>query len=336
MNDRNRQIERLVRDPRLKRFHDYLLKEGLGLWRRVKYLYMMRKIFRLFGDDFDLDEVVKWIMKEYRGFTRRDYMLTLKYYMKSKGVEVDLDTSVKKDEIRKMKPTQLLTEEEVKKLIDGADDLMMKVMISLLWETGMRTGELLNISKEDVQPTYYGFLIRVKGKTGVRPIPILDSSPILAMWLEKVESGKLFKVSEEAFRKRLRDLAKEVGIKKRVYPYLFRHTRATLMAKKFGEEIMKKYFGWVEDSDMPAVYVHLSASDVEKAILEKYGLESRQVEQEGTHCWRCGHRNMRGSRYCSRCGSPLDQTKVYMREQYIELLKEKIKKLKDLREDLPP
>ena len=332
-------IGRLRRDPLLRSFDDFLIREyDLGKNRRLKYLYSIRKIVEKFGEpnSNNYKDIVTWIKKSFKGYTRRDYLLTLKYFLRFRGVDTSFKVTPKKSEIKKLRPTQLLTPSEVKRLVDASDDLMIRVMILLLWETGIRIGELLNIRKEDIEETEYGFLIRVSGKTGVRAVPVIMSAPQLAQYLNSVGQGKLFNISYDHFRYVLKKLAEKAGIKKRIYPHLFRHSRATLLAKKrVGEHIMRQYFGWDEDSEMPSIYVHLAASDVEDAILELYEYEGKKVGRESIPCWRCGHQNLPGSRYCNRCGSPLDQSRVAIQEIKMQRLFELLERLRDLRGKLP-
>ncbi|WP_340819137.1 hypothetical protein [Methanolobus sp. WCC4] len=40
---------------------------------------------------------------------------------------------------------------------------------------------------------------------------------------------------------------------------------------------MNAYFGWVQGSDMPAVYVHLSGRDVDDAVLKANGVVSHET-----------------------------------------------------------
>jgi len=44
------------------------------------------------------------------------------------------------------------------------------------------------------------------------------------------------------------------------------------MANYLTEAQMNLYFGWVQGSDMPSVYVHLSGRDVDDAILKANGI----------------------------------------------------------------
>ncbi|GAG38420.1 unnamed protein product, partial [marine sediment metagenome] len=184
-------------------------------------------------------------------------------------------------------PEELLTEEEVKRMISAAWTPRDRAIISLLWESGCRVGELLTMRIKNVSFEENLTRITVLGKTGARRVPLLDSTPYLAEWLENhpfnedsdaflwvgignVGRGEFLKYP--ALRKMLVNVAKKAKVKKKVNPHNFRHSRATFLANHLTEAQMNQYLGWVRGSDMAATYVHLSGRDVDDAILKMRGL----------------------------------------------------------------
>jgi len=111
------------------------------------------------------------------------------------------------------------------------------------------------------------------------------------------------------YAKIVKKAAKKAGIKKRVYPHILRHSRATVLANKLTEHQMNVYFGWVQGSDMPSIYVHLSGRDIEGAIKQVYGLEDKEEDKtlKPVKCPRCAELNTPYSRFCHKCGLPLDE-----------------------------
>ena len=65
---------------------------------------------------------------------------------------------------------------------------------------------------------------------------------------------------------------------------------------------------------MASIYVHLSGREVDKTLLNMYGLESKEIEdkQNGNEvlkpkkCNRCDTLNQATSKFCMECGQPLD------------------------------
>ena len=66
--------------------------------------------------------------------------------------------------------------------------------------------------------------------------------------------------------------------------------------------------GWKQGSKMPSVYVHLAGEDVDEAQCMLSGIAKVEKEDEKLKsilCQRCNGNNPPGSKFCSRCGTPL-------------------------------
>jgi hypothetical protein len=177
---------------------------------------------------------------------------------------------------------------------------------------------------KDVSFDQYGAIINVAGKTGARRVRLVTSGPYLQEWINKHEFNYdpdkyvwiLKSTGEIMSYSRLADIikstAKAVGIKKRMYPHLFRHSRATFLANKLTEAQMKQYLGWTQSSKMAAVYVHLSGRDTDNAILGLNGIKI-QKEQEVSEelkpktCARCKKVHSATTKFCNQCGLILDE-----------------------------
>jgi integrase len=60
--------------------------------------------------------------------------------------------------------------------------------------------------------------------------------------------------------------------------HLWRHTCATAKAKLgWNEAQLRAYFGWSDESDEPAAYVHLAAADMRARVREDHGLDSAGI-----------------------------------------------------------
>ncbi|MHA2266013.1 MAG: tyrosine-type recombinase/integrase, partial [Candidatus Thorarchaeota archaeon] len=209
-------------------------------------------------------------------------------------------------------------------------------IVAVLWESGCRIGELLNLRIRHVSFEENLTRITVHGKTGARRVPLIDSTPYLAEWLENHPMrdkrgsplwvgigtvGRDRRLEYAALRKMLQNMARKAKIGKKVNPHNFRHSRATMLANHLTEAQMNQYFGWVTGSDMPSTYVHLSGRDVDDAILKMRGLSKPKEEEiEGSlapkTCPRCDLANKATGKFCMRCGAILDvQTAVAMQDE---------------------
>jgi ribosomal protein L40E len=194
----------------------------------------------------------------------------------------------------------------------------------------------------------------VNGKTGMRRLRIIASTPYLSTWMnnhplkESPEAplwigigtrNKNEIMTYSSINALLRKLGKRAGIKKRLNPHTFRHSRATYLANHLTEAQMNQLFGWVQGSDMPSTYVHLSGRDVDKALLKIYGLAKDEAEKEESplkpkKCVRCDETNPVTSKFCNRCGMVLDvETAMFVEDERSvsdELLTAVLKKNPDL------
>ena len=88
-------------------------------------------------------------------------------------------------------PEELLREEEILQLIGACRNDKHKAVIALLWDTGIRIGELLGLKIKDVvlKSDELSYII-VSGKTGMRRIPIVFSVPYLSNHINSAGSAK--------------------------------------------------------------------------------------------------------------------------------------------------
>jgi len=335
-----RRIEDSDIDGRSKKlileFYSDCLIRGLSKARIVKYLDTLERIARFFKKSFDeitKDDVAEFIRSveesNYSEWTKRDYKLILKIFFKWLKNSEDYPEEVSwiKTRVRNsnMFPEGLLTEEEVKRLVKHAANLRDRALILTLYESGCRIGELLSLRIRNVQFDDYGAVLIVNGKTGSRRVRIIESAPVLASWMENhplrddpnaplwvnlSTRNRYHALTYEGAKAILKRTAKRAGLKKRIYPHLFRHSRATRLANVLTEAQLKQLFGWVQDSRMAATYVHLSGRDVDNALLKLHGMK---VDAEGGEekftvivCPRCGNKNSPTSKFCNACGLCLD------------------------------
>lgn len=335
----------------IMKFHDNCFAEGLSVARVLFLMNRLWNIARWVNKDFTemTEEEIKELVcrigqMEYTEQTKLDHKKVIKKFFK--WLDGD-DQRVKWLKISTGKngeklPEELLNKEDIQKLINACHHVRDKALISVLWESGCRAGELLGMRIKSVQFDANGALVMLHGKTGSRRVRLVSSVPHLSNWLEhhpcrsdpeaplwvSVGSKNHAKqVMYHCLNARLRKIANRAGVKKRINPHMFRHSRATDLANLLTEAQMKKFFGWTKDSKMASVYVHLSGRDIDEAILRIHGKldENGRVSHEQLKtqvCSVCQHENAPEAKFCLRCGRPLDfKTLVEMEEKERELLK---------------
>jgi len=233
-------------------------------------------------------------------------------------------------------PEELLTEEEILRIIQKCDNLRDKALVAALAESGCRVSEIGTMKIKHVSFEEYGARLTVNGKTGMRKILVINSAPYLQEWLNRHpananpesylwvnSTGEIF-LCYARISRILKDAARKAGIKKRVYPHLLRHSRATAIASVMSDASMKNYFGWTQGSKMAGIYIHMSGKDTDDAILRASGIEVRKKEVKSSlkpkKCLRCNTTNEATNICCKICGMILDEQKQQ------EVLKQDLKR----------
>lgn len=333
------------------KFYRNCIAEGLGIPRIEKllcHLYYLSLMFKKSFRKAKKEDIVKLVEKietneKWSSWTKHDYKMALKKFYKWINGGEDYPEQVRWIKLRVKNnnrlPQELLTEEDIKKLAETADNPRDRALVLVLYESGCRVGELLSLRIKNIQFDEYGAVLLVSGKTGDRRIRVIASSSTLASWLDnhpyknnpesfvwvtKFHRAKNKKSSYEllnyaGFAKMLRVLAKRADIKKKVNPHAFRHARATHLAKHLTESQLKEMFGWTQSSKMVSIYVHMSGRDVDDALLKLHGLKQEEKENKIlklVRCRRCQESNDSVSQFCRRCGSPLElETALAVDEQ---------------------
>ncbi len=179
---------------------------------------------------------------------------------------------------KKLRPSDILTPEEIDKLIEVATDNRWKALIALLFESGARISELLSIEVKDIKETDNGMIVHIhetKAKEDYRPCACIMSAQYIrnhVLYPPLKSDSKLFEVSKPLVWLRLKEFAKVAGIKKPISAHKLRNAQATYMVRKgYNESIIRSKLGWTGDSKMIAKYVRIDGNDVINATLEKEG-----------------------------------------------------------------
>jgi len=338
-------------------FVEYSFARGLTTVRVVKYIFHLTKLAELLGKDFDkatkkdIQRVIAEIEKKnYSAWTKKDFRSMLKRFYKwlndDKGYPEQvrwIKSTISKKDVKL--PEDLLTEDDIRKMVEVCNNSRDKALIFALYESGARVGEIASLRIKDVKFDEYGSIIIVKGKTGMRRVRLIASDPYLRAWLNDhpmkndPEAPLWIKTNNEpitysTISKLIKKIANKAGIKKRVHAHLFRHSRATFLAQYLTEAQLSHYLGWVQGSKMASIYVHLSGRDMDRALLGIYGIKLEEKKEEEKLkpkiCPRCKERNAYNAVFCSRCGLALDVKtaieKSELRKEADKLLSELLKK----------
>lgn len=179
----------------------------------------------------------------------------------------------------KKKSPEILTEQEVLKLYKSCKNNAERFFIAVLFDSGFRIGEFLNIRFEDIiEPTsdFPYYRIDLKGeysKTLSRNIGLYwkNSFESIKDFLEENKGEPkepIFKKSYDAVRIWLNRLGKKV-LNKRVNLHMLRKSSATFYASKLNRQELCYRFGWRFSSDVPDVYIS-RAGMKEEIVKDKF------------------------------------------------------------------
>ncbi len=274
------------------------LRKRIGTSRLLKYLDGLKSLFHYFKKPFskltgkDIEQFEKELTankiknkitkKPYSESTKSDFKKTLKIYLKWKFKDnperypelIDwLDTSVKE------KTPDYLKEGDIEKLYKGCKNNKERFLIAVLFDTGARIEEFLNIRYEDIQEPdanspYYKLTFKEEySKTAGRTIGVYWKYSAEAIRDYLAEHH--FKPSEPVYSDKYDNVRFLIGrlgkrvLKRRIYAHLFRHSSATYYAGKLNRQQLCYRYGWKFSSRMPDVYIS-RAGMVEEQVNEQF------------------------------------------------------------------
>jgi integrase/recombinase XerD len=163
---------------------------------------------------------------------------------------------------------EYLVEAEYIALLNAASKVAEhKLLIRLLWETGLRISEALHLKYEHIYPD--GVMV-ICGKGGKqRFVPC--QAPILGELLRYRETHKqelIFQkiTTESGALYMLRRYAKEIGLGKRIHPHLLRHSFAINFIQQTGNPFALQDVGGWSDLETVKIYMRLAKEAPKEAM----------------------------------------------------------------------
>ena len=356
------------------KFRDDCFSQGMGKPRVLFYMNRLLIIGRRIDVDFDkaTEADIKRLLakltnegytvkkagtttltKHYSDSSINDYKVTLKKFYKwiggGKYPEAVEFIKIKGNNGRKL-PEDILTREDAQKIIASTIHQRDRAMVHILWEAGVRIGELLGLKIKDVNFDNNGAIIMVNGKTGQRRVRLVTAVNDLAEWL-KIHPDKDNREADlwtihgvrnngkratyASVRMMLSRVAKRAGVQKRANPHAFRHASASFYASFLNEAQLNERYGWVHGSKMTGVYVHMSGKQLDDAILRIHGKapEEEQDKLDKKSCPRCDKEHDISTKYCGDCGMPLDLEIAMNLENKREEFEDKIAPIMEVLKD---
>ena len=179
----------------------------------------------------------------------------------------------------------------------------------------------------------------VNGKTGTRPIPLIDSIPYLKDYLDHghpqpgnpnsplicgtgrglgrhIRPRRIYNIYHE-YKKQIfpkllespnvlpedKQKIKEL-LKKPWNPYIRRHSALTEKSRILKEHVLRQHAGWSGSSQMHLKYLHYFGNESNESLLEAYGIvaSGQQIDQlRPKQCPNCSEPNKPDSKFCAKC-----------------------------------
>jgi integrase len=267
-----------------------------------KYLSVLKHILEMIKKPTskitkeDIEKFERKISKE-KLKSVADYKISLQIFLKWKLGTAQMEKIAGWLDTRKRKKTpDYLTEQEIEKLFKNCKNPSERYLIAVLFDTGARAEEFLNIRYEDIQmPDKNENFVKITlkeeySKTKGRTISLYWKRSLEAVkdfLKERIEQGiksneQVYTLTYDAIRHFLNRLSKKI-LQKSLYPHLFRHSSATYYAPKLNRQELCYRYGWAFSSDMPDTYISRSGME-NKQLDEKFKsteLEELQKKIEG-------------------------------------------------------
>jgi len=342
----------------VKKFIRFCKAERLTPVRRIKYLYILKKLLKwsnfVFDDKNTRDQIIE-LTECYQGngfkpSTEADYSICLKkFYKVLFGYNEEyprcvkwLKTTTKSSE--EVKPEYPIYMEDLEKIIGYCKNARNKCIVAVGFDSCCRPSEYLLLKIGDIKPNEHGYEFVIEGKTGVRPIFLTFSSKYLSDWLNQHpernnKEAYLFInfgnknyhsfLGLKAANKVLKEAMVSAKIKKTNNLYFLR--KSGISYKRFlglNTAYIEKAAGWVKGSRQMAIYDKLTGFEFKDEIYENAGYSVKNKKTDKTIkdrvCVKCKSKNGFADVYCAVCSFPLRD----------EDIKEVLKKQESMKENL--
>lgn len=268
--------------------------------RQLKYLYLLRVPLEFFNKESDKIQVADveafekalssgkikshFTREEFSHATKVDIRQALKVFLRWRLGEANavalagwLDTR------SRSKTPDYLKEAEVETLFRKCRTPEQRFLIALLFDSGARAAEFLNLRYEDIQlpegkDNFVKITLREEySKTLGRTISLYWRHTFDAMKeyvQERIAQGihskePVFAGTYDSMRMFLRRLG-NAALKRAIHPHLFRHSSATYYATKMNRQELCYRYGWKFSSNMPDIYI------------SRAGMENRELDEKFT------------------------------------------------------
>jgi site-specific recombinase XerD len=167
----------------------------------------------------------------------------------------------------------VLSQDEVQRMFSVCENLKHKVILALLYSTGMRVSELINLKWEHIDRSR--MIINIIQAKGAKDRQVMLAPNLIVLLTEyyRLYKSKIYvlngwknqlQYSDRSVGLLVKKIAEKAGIQKRVYTHLMRHNSFTHMLEHGVDiSIIQKIAGHTNPKTTQ-IYTHISGSLVSK------------------------------------------------------------------------
>lgn len=252
---------------------------------------------------------------------------------------------LKRKEKSVYKPSDLWTQQDDLLFLKYCPSARDRCYHAISRDTSCRPHEILKLKVRDVvfkttgNNNYQFAECVVNGKTGSRPIPLIDSIPYLKDYLDHehpqprnpnsplicgtgkglgrhISARRVYNIYDQYKKQIFPKLLESPNIlpedkqkikellKKPWNPYIRRHSALTEKSAILKEHILRQHAGWSPGSQMHLKYLHYFGNESSESLLEAYGIVSsgQPLDQlRPKQCPQCNEPNKPEARFCGKC-----------------------------------
>ena len=179
---------------------------------------------------------------------------------------------------------EVLTRDEVSRLIKSAETRKSRLILSLLYSSGLRVSELVNIKPGDIDFSEKVGWVRAGKGSKDRMFTLSQSLSLeLEEYIKKKENTKyIFSQNEPLttrnIQKIVKNLRQNAGIQKKVTPHTLRHSFATHLLEAGTDIRMIQSLLGHSSLNTTQLYTHISTDQIKKIINPLDSLMENKVQ----------------------------------------------------------
>lgn len=282
------EIESMDSEGYLDEFITWMEVKGYRPGTIRQYSYDVRRFLRWLGRDAaeaTPDDIWRYLthLRRSRGLADRTLLRriaslrTFYRFMEQRHFVEQNPVEVERPRVRRALPS-VLTREEVERLIEAAGDDRSRLLLRTLYVTGMRVGELCELTWDRVNLKDGVILVR-SGKGGKDRVVLIDPETAGELRALRESSGnsngRVFDVSPRTVQRIVKAAAERAGIQKRVTPHTLRHSLATHLLEA-GADIraIQELLGHASLSTTQ-IYTHVSTRHLKREYEKLFRMRGR-------------------------------------------------------------